>query len=76
MIISCSSINIEENNYEPNIHHNILLKNLFNEFKMFQTECGYSKMSDRTFSKRLRQLGFKIARGTDNKNFVFLSKAK
>ena len=43
---------------------------------MFQTECGYSKMSDRTFSKRLRQLGFKIARGTDNKNFVFLSKAK
>ena len=67
---------IEENNYEPNIHHNILLKNLFNEFKMFQTECGYSKMSDRTFSKRLRQLGFKIARGTDNKNFVFLSKAK
>lgn len=70
------AIFMEENNYEPDQYNNILLKNLFNEFKIFQTECGYNKMSDRAFSKRLRQLGVKVARGTDNKNFAFICKIK
>jgi len=70
------AIFLEENNYESDQYNSVLLKNLFNEFKMFQIECGHSKISDRTFSKRLRQLGIKVARGTDNKNFAFVCKTK
>ncbi len=69
----CVNMFLNEKWYIPSKNNKQLLSQLYNEFERFSNENGYKTMTKRTFSSRLRGLGFKVEKsGTDNQMNVWL----
>lgn len=60
--------------YKPSEERKILLSQLYQEFDIWARNCGYHKMSIKTFSKRLRSLGFLIKKSTGNATYIWIEK--
>lgn len=65
---------VDELMYKPSEERKILLSQLYGEFEAWAKAYGYNKMSIRTFSKRLKSLGFEIKKSTANATFIWLEK--
>lgn len=66
------SMFLDEKMYIPSLNNKQLLSQLYNEFDTFANENGYRTMSKKTFSSRIKTLGFKIERLTANQNYVWV----
>ena len=59
--------------YIPSLKNKQLLSQLYNEFETFSNGNGFRTMSNRTFSSRMKSLGFKVEKGgTGNQTYVWL----
>lgn len=65
---------VDELMYKPSEERKILLSQLYGEFEAWAQAYGYNKMSIRTFSKRLKRLGFEIKKSTANATFIWFEK--
>lgn len=65
---------VDELMYKPSEERKILLSQLYAEFEAWAQAYGYNKMSIRTFSKRLKSLGFEIKKSTANATFIWFEK--
>lgn len=65
---------VDELMYKPSEERKILLSQLYGEFEAWAQAYGYNKMSIRTFSKRLKSLGFEIKKSTANATFIWFEK--
>jgi len=64
---------LDEKMYIPSLKNKQLLSQLYNEFETFSNGNGYRTMSNRTFSSRMKSLGFKVEKGgTGNHTNVWL----
>ena len=62
---------LEDGNYQPSINnHKPLLQEIYKDFRIFCSENGYCIMANKTFTKRLRELGYNVKRGTGHKSIV------
>ncbi|KAA6326757.1 hypothetical protein EZS27_024182 [termite gut metagenome] len=53
---------IDEEGYSPAVNESVLLKSLFDAYKVYCNENGYRVCSSKTFSGRLKALGFESKR--------------
>lgn len=65
---------VDELMYKPSAERKQLLFQLYEEFDDWSKVSGYSRMTIRTFSKRLKSLGFQIKKGTGNATFIWIEK--
>jgi len=65
---------VDELMYKPSVKIKILLSQLYGEFDIWARVNGHNKMTIRTFSKRLKNLGFKIKKSTANATFIWIEK--
>lgn len=65
---------LEDEGYQKSITESIRLKELYQGFKTYCLDSGYRPCSVRTFSERLRNLGFETERKRDG-YVVYISKA-
>lgn len=64
---------LEEKWYIPSLKNKQLLSQLYTEFDSFSISNGYRTMTKRTFSSRLKGLGFNVAKGgTGHQTYVWL----
>lgn len=64
---------LEEKWYIPSLKNKQLLSQLYAEFDSFSISNGYRTMTKRTFSSRLKGLGFNVAKGgTGHQTYVWL----
>lgn len=68
------SLFVDELMYKPSDLRKILLCELYKEFDIWAKDNGYKKMSSKTFSKRLRSLGFQVNSSTGNAVYVWVEK--
>lgn len=61
---------IDDENYKPSVDTRETFAGLYDCYKAHCKEGGYRIVSKRTFSKRLRNLGFKIKPGSQNITYV------
>ncbi|MDD4684501.1 MAG: phage/plasmid primase, P4 family [Bacteroidales bacterium] len=67
------SMFLDEKMYIPSLKNKQLLSQLYNEFDTFSNGNGFRTMSNRTFSSRMKSLGFKVEKGgTGNQTYVWL----
>lgn len=66
------SMFLEEKMYIPSLKNKQLLSQVYNEFNSFLNENGFREISNRTFSSRMKALGFKIERLSQNKTYVWI----
>ena len=53
---------IEEEGYKPDSENYVLLKDIYQEYKTYCLENGYSVCSSKTVSKRLKGYGYNVKR--------------
>lgn len=66
------SMFLEEKMYIPSLKNKQLLSQVYNEFNSFLNENGFREISNRTFSSRMKALGFKVERLSQNKTYVWI----
>lgn len=66
------SMFLDEKMYVPSLKNKQLLSQLYYEFNSFINENGFRSMSNRTFSSRMKSLGFKVERSSGNNNYIWL----
>lgn len=55
---------IEDYSYKPSFNNYYTLKDVYGEYKAFSIDSGYKQVSAKTFSERLKSLGFTTERRT------------
>ena len=53
---------VSDNGYVPSYRSQYYLKAVYDEYKSYSLDNGYKSVSVRTFSERLKMLGFEIER--------------
>lgn len=66
------SMFLDEKMYIPSLKNKQLLSQLYYEFNSFSNENGFRTMSNRTFSSRMKSLGFNVERSSGNQNYIWL----
>jgi putative DNA primase/helicase len=61
---------LEDGNYKPSTSYRQLMLEIYSDFKRFCIDNGYCVMANKTVTKRLRDLGYDIKRGTANRSFI------
>lgn len=65
---------IEEKGYRQDLDRKEQLKDLYMEYSCYCFESGFSKVSKRKFSDRLKNVGFQVEKSTGGNMYVFISR--
>jgi len=65
---------IEEVEYVSDSTHRLRLQELYQEYVEYCRKSNRYAVSDRTMAERLRNMGFRVEKGTGNKTFVYCVK--
>lgn len=65
---------IEEKGYKKDLDRKEQLKDLYMEYSCYCFESGFSKVSKRKFSDRLKNVGFQVEKSTGGNMYVFISR--
>lgn len=65
---------VNDNGYKPSIEQKIPLKSLYEEYRTYCTENSFKICSNKTFSDRLRSVGFDVSERSNAGKLVFAEK--
>lgn len=65
---------LSDNGYKPSIEHKMLLKPIYAEYKVYCIENAFKLCSNKTFSDRLRSVGYDVSERSNAGKLVFAEK--